>query len=407
MTTSDYRLTYEDAMLMVERYNDFNFYRKVHVINGYRVEVFNYFLCDYKMFVCPLSDRPHVNAFDMRGVTFVFNLDGSLYRMFLMLPKFFNMNEVESTQYDLIKDKPIRNITVKDDGSHVAFMRLPNEQVFAKTRGSLDNEQTRAAMTMYESDFRLRTLINKFLSAECTPSFEYVSFANKIVLRYNDEELKLIGIRSNSSFEYHSVARFDSNMMEHLDNNCIKHVSSVKDKSLDDLIELCEVKDDMEGFVIEFEDGQLMKLKTRWYFSRHKMCTENINREDYVIESYVNGTLDDMLSQFDPIKDSNVFLFVLNVKDSIQNFIKELITGTSKLYETFVNAYGKNLKEFAIAESRSPYFKFVKCLIDDDLDKTRCVKEINKYVLKRTYKLSDAREIAEQYKSKTDENISS
>ena len=91
-----YLLTYDDALAMVEKYKNFNYSKSEFRINNYRIVTFKYFLCEYSDFIMPLSDKIEVNGFDMRGVTFVFNLDGSLYKRFFMLSKFFNLNQVES-----------------------------------------------------------------------------------------------------------------------------------------------------------------------------------------------------------------------------------------------------------------------------------------------------------------------
>ena len=79
-----YQITYDDAVRISNAYKNFNFYPTEWVIDGYKVVAFNYFLCDYNYFVKPLADSPEINAMDMRGVTFVFNTDGTLYKRFLM-----------------------------------------------------------------------------------------------------------------------------------------------------------------------------------------------------------------------------------------------------------------------------------------------------------------------------------
>jgi len=105
----NYLITYEDALKICEVYKNFNFYKTETLIDGYKVVTFNYFICDYNMFANPLKDGSGINAFDMRGVTFVFNEDGTLYKRFLMLKKFFNVNQVAETQYDVLKNKKIKN----------------------------------------------------------------------------------------------------------------------------------------------------------------------------------------------------------------------------------------------------------------------------------------------------------
>ena len=113
----NYLITYEDAIEIAKRYNNNNFWEIQFLKNGYKLSSFNYFICGWDDFAKPLPLKPDINAFDMRGVTFVFNKDGSVWKRFLMLPKFFNINQVESTQYGNIKNKKIKNISIKEDGS--------------------------------------------------------------------------------------------------------------------------------------------------------------------------------------------------------------------------------------------------------------------------------------------------
>jgi T4 RnlA family RNA ligase len=396
----NYQLTYEDACAISKQHNDFNFFKKEYDVSGYKVVVFNYFLCGYNMFANPIPGRSGIHAFDMRGATFVFNHDGTLYKKFLMLPKFFNINEVESTQYHLLKDKKIKSITVKEDGSLIAFMELPNGQIYAKTLGGLDNDQVKAAMKFYDNDINLQLAVDEMITRDYTPLFEYVSFDNKIVLNYKETQLRLIGMRDNVNHDYIPSCQLGLNFKSFLENNGIIIVKSVEDLNLNDLIKICNKDNEIEGFVVEFEDGQLIKCKTQWYFSVHKLHTESINREDYVIETYLNGTLDDILAQFDHGKDSNVFDFVLTIKIAVNKYMEEILLGTRQLYSVYQNVYHYSLTDFATSEHRNPYFKFAKCLIEDDNDSTRCMIAIKEFIIRKAFRLQNARALVEQYKDK-------
>ena len=105
----NYLVTYEDALEMCKVYKDFNFSKTEYMFGDFKVVSFGYFLCDYNHFIKPLSRKPEVNALDMRGVTFVFNADGTLSHRHLMLKKFFNLNQVESTQYGVVKECLLNN----------------------------------------------------------------------------------------------------------------------------------------------------------------------------------------------------------------------------------------------------------------------------------------------------------
>ena len=122
--SSHYLPNYEDCVEMCAK-EDAAFYESKFVIDGYNISVFNYRLAQYKDFVTPLENKPDVKAYEMRGLTFVFNEDGSLFRRFLLLEKFFNLNQVPEAMYSIVKDYKIKFINNKEDGSIASFIKLP------------------------------------------------------------------------------------------------------------------------------------------------------------------------------------------------------------------------------------------------------------------------------------------
>ena len=375
-----YQLTYEDACAISKEHNDFNFYKKEYDVSGFKVVVFNYFLCGYKMFEKPIPERPEINAFDMRGVTFVFNKDDSLFRKYLMLPKFFNINEVESTQYHLLADKRIKSVTVKEDGSLIAFMMLPDGKIFAKTLGGFDNDQVKEAMKIFDLNTKMQIMVRTLLDGNITPMFEYVSFENKIVLNYAKPELKLIGLRDNRDHTYTPACNLYKEMLEAMDDSNISYVKSIEGKSLLQLTELCAIDETIEGFVIEFEDGQLIKCKTKWYFNAHKF-RDDVERENNVIKLIIEGKADDFLSFSDDVN-------FLNRISAIQDVINGYFINKTKEIENLCNCYNGDRKDFAIKYRLDKNFSMAIKYI---LDKKDIKLIISDYLISKTSKLSDAR----------------
>jgi len=378
-----YILTYNDAKKLCNTYKNFNFREHIYNVEGYKVSTFDYFLCDYNHFNNPLLEEPSINAFDMRGFTCVFNKDGSLFASYFMLPKFFNLNQVEITQYDELKNKKISNITLKEDGSLIAFMKLPNENVFAKTIGGIGNEQSNEAFKLYNNNDKLKTFVIKSLNEGYTPLFEYVSFSNRIVLLYNKPELKFIGLRKNSgNYEFISQAKLK-----------IEGIDSVRceyNKSLDDLIKDSKTLKDIEGWVVEFEDGQLVKIKTEWYFNIHHLRTEQIFREDYIIKHFLKGTLDDVICQLDKNKNSDVINFIDEVKNATLNWSAKI----DKDVDELMKQYNGDIKEFAIKNHKHYAFQFCVALIKgEDYNKNK----IN-YMLTKSRKLQNAKFYVKKFK---------
>lgn len=343
-------LTYKEALKLVDKYNNFNFSKREFKLNGYKVVTFSYFLCDFNHFECPDLDDKSIHGYDMRGMTFVFNKDGSLYKRFLMLPKFFNLNQVESTQYDKLKDKKIVSVTIKEDGSLIGVMELPNGQIFTKTIGSFDNEQTNGAMKILNSNEKLKNFCKTCLEEDYTPIFEYVSWDNRIVLKYSKPELRFIGVRNNSDGIFIPGYKFPH---KYIGTRVIKNIEKI---TLDELINMAKESKDKEGWVVEFEDGQMIKIKTDWYFNMHSIRTENIFREDYVIKNYLEQKLDDILSQLDKEEDKDAFKFIDKVKLAVNNYIKVIDREIEKLKDIYKNEYDSNWHYYAKFNNQEPFF---------------------------------------------------
>jgi len=390
-----YLITYEDALRLCKAYKDFNFYKTEHMFGKYKVVTFNYFLCDYRNFVMPLREDPSINAMDMRGVTFVFNENGTLYKRFLMLKKFFNVNQVEETQIGLLKTKKIKYITVKEDGSLIGFMQLPDGTVFAKTQAGFTNEQSVNAMQLYNTQVGIKEFVDEALEAGFTPLFEYVSYDNRIVLKYAKRELRLIGVRDNKYGEY--VSAFELSLSRK-DVNVIPFIKSMDAKSLDEIDALMKSAVDMEGVVVEFEDGQLVKWKTAWYFNLHGIRTVNIFREDFVIKNFLEETLDDATQELNMTDDADAFKFIDMVKGAISNWSNHIEAGVTKLVDEYNSSfYFGHWSKFATDRHKAAFFGLARTKIETpELYSKRKVG----YMLNAAKHLMDSKNIVEKFKDK-------
>jgi T4 RnlA family RNA ligase len=388
---SKYLLTYKDAQEIAEKYNNFHFYSSDFMRDGYKLVTFNYFICGYNDFDIPLKNRPEVKAFDMRGTTFVFNKDGSLWKRFFMLPKFFNLNQVETTQYDKIKDKKILDISEKADGSLVAFMMLPDGKLFSKTIGSFSSDQSAAAyQLLYENEEHVEWVKN-LLNDGYTPLFEYVSRDNRVVLQYTCPQIRFIGIRDNITGEYHTASEMDVYRIP-------QSIMQIKSYGGDweYYLDLAKTIDSKEGWVFKLEDGQLVKLKTQWYFKMHGLRTENVFREDYVICNYLNEALDDLMSMLHPVDDADAFLFVDKVVKSTNNFMAHIDSCVDKLMDEYNSSfYTGHWGKFATDKHREPFFGLFRTKIEKPEEYTTRKKE---QVLAMTYHLKQAKQIIETWK---------
>lgn len=407
-----YLLKYEDAEKIVEKYNNQKFFKKETIIDGYKVCTFNYFLCEYNDFMYPLGKDSKVTAFDMRGTTFVFNKKGRLYKTFYMLPKFFNINQVEETLYDKVKNKKIRNIGIKEDGSLIGFFELPNKKIYAKTINGFDNEMSLESNKILLKHPKWKQWIKLLLNMNFTPLFEYVSYDNRIVLKYNKKELRYIGVRDNFDGKFYPSLMPIEEEAEAFDivQNPPKDMPliwSIRAR-LNDFIELAKTEENKEGWVILFEDGQLMKIKTEWYFNIHGLRTENIFREDYVIKNYLDETLDDIITQLDREEDKDAFEFIDRVINAVENYLKKVYTIVEIYDKVFYNKYFGKIHTFAKNYNKEPFFwawTMYNKLRDNNEKDEKFKTFLIKHIKFKTQKLKRAKQfVNENYFVKTEED---
>jgi len=358
--SSHYLPTYEDCLQMCSK-EDAAFYESKFSIDGYNISIFNYRLAQYKDFVTPLEDKPDVKAYEMRGLTFVFNEDGSLFRRFLLLEKFFNLNQVPESMYSIVKDYKIKFINNKEDGSIASFIKLPNGKVLGKSKMGFDNEQANGINRIYRTRTDVKKFVDWCLQNEITSIFEYVSPANRIVLRYLDEDLILLRMRDNTTGKHLDI----KNYLDKIDTIRIAPFED-DNKDLDSLIEVIAKEVDKEGVIVQAEDkcGKdfFFKIKTPWYMSLHGLLSEDVYKENTIIGYILDDKIDDILGQIpeDQIETHERINKIISI---VKKAISDKVSDIKKSYQFFIDM-GENRKEYALKyRGKDPNFGYVMQMV--------------------------------------------
>ena len=369
--------SYEEALQICQR--NPVFYETRHKVHGFDVSVFNYRLAMF-------DDFKRENAFEMRGLTFVFNSDGTLYKRFLGLHKFFNVNETEITQAYNIKDYEVINVSDKLDGSMITFVELPDGEIVPKTKNSFDGEQVTMMKGLVDEAI-LSFVREQFRKGHCV-FFEYTSPLNRIVIKYPVSSLSVIKIRDEQTGEY----LFDESAPEGL--KMAKNETS-EFTTLDDLMKTYETLEGKEGSVITFRkpdgDQLLVKVKTADYFAKHLLMTEFIYQENVLVEMILNETIDDMLSQIDDEETREMINGLIKV---VQKKFAEEIARAQKFIDIYLADPSVTAKDFYVKYHSQPGFGDALVVVNhmrkddysisiDDVVRNR--------LLKKTYHLMDAR----------------
>ena len=350
-------LSYNEALALTLG-KDAPFYESKLVVDGYNVAIFNYRLAMY-------SDFIDNKAFEMRGLTFIFNEDGSLFKRYLLLHKFFNLNQVPESQYSLVSDYVIKSIHNKEDGSVASFIRLPNGNIVGKSKMSFESEQALGMNRLYNSNSDLKRFVDWSLDNDLVAVFEYVAPTNRIVLKYSDEELILLRLRDNKTGEYLDLSKYSDKI------GSLK-VAPSDVGTLDELVELSHSVEDKEGWIVQFTNGLFIKIKTSWYCSLHGLLTNDLYREHILVNYILDEKIDDVLGQI-PETEVDAHERIDKIINVVKHSVAEKVTDILKSYDLFLEGgvgkdWGGELrlqlmrKTFALKYRKDKNFAYVMSL---------------------------------------------
>ena len=249
---------------------------------------------------------------ECRGITF--RKDGSV--AIRPLHKFFNLNEKEEYFIKNIDLNEIESFNNKMDGSMISTGTLDFKTVVAKSKKSFTSEVAVKAQKYIDSHEEYYRFCLDMALKNITPTFEYTSNSNRIVLSYEEESLTLLHLRDNITGKYLDI---NSNS----DGFNIKIVSNLYsiDTKLVDVVKDLDKKEGIEGVVVNLKSGDKFKIKSPWYLNLHHSVTFVRYRD--VARLVCEQSIDDFKSL---IITGCYDVIDMNIIDSIEN---EIITWLS------------------------------------------------------------------------------
>jgi T4 RnlA family RNA ligase len=350
-------------------------------VNGFKVEMYNYRLAS-------LSDFVNNSAFELRGLTFVLN-DG-VWERNLLLNKFFNVGQTDGWMFEDLKDKKITKIQDKADGSVISFVTFPDGTVRAKSKMSFISDQAVMAQKIYDTNFHIRNFIYNLTCGEVA-IFELCSPNNQIVLEYRETELILLHVRGEDGQYIGDNYNIEARDVEEF---------PIVDYTLEDLINLKETEEDIEGWVVTFSDGQMAKIKVDWYLQLHGLIGPDAFRENLLIKTILDSNIDDVISYLaEGVKKDRIIELDNKVTAEYNRLVLELI----ELRDLFFGPYNEVKKDFAIAHSKDEMFGMVMTSLkyrhtQTDLSNIEEFAQdlVKEYLLKKTNALNKAQEWIEK-----------
>ena len=204
--------------------------------------------------------------------------------------KFFNVNEKEETQIDKIDMSQPYRLFTKLDGSFIRPLPIGGQMFFATKMGITDIATQ--AYNFTDNHFEYIEFSFYCVDNNYTPIFEYISPNNRIVINYYVDNLVCLGIRNNYTGEYVNnfdeiCALYNIPVVEHFNTNQIEKEGFAR------FIEDARNQTGIEGYVLRFDNGYMVKIKTEEYVLFHR-SKEKSESEHLIIQPIVNEQIDDL-----------------------------------------------------------------------------------------------------------------
>lgn len=246
--------TYEKCLDIVNNNPDMCFYETKFRVDHYDISIFGYRYAKYNNFRLPLIEEPDIQAHELKGLSFIFNDDGSLFDHNLMLHKFWELDQYGFFDYDQLKYKKIDNITVKEDGFLLTFIKLPNNSILSQGKKGFGNKENKDANKFLNNEYYFN-FINNCLDDRIQPIFEYVN--SEFYVNYKQEDLILTKLRNKDTGEYLNISDFDT--------TGVSVVDTTKFKTFEELFDIRDTVTNIEGWIVQFDDGDMIKVKSKWW----------------------------------------------------------------------------------------------------------------------------------------------
>ena len=234
---------------------------------------------------CPEAVNLAAIRRECRGL--LFHKDGKI--MARRLHKFFNVNERDETQFGVIDFTQPHVILEKLDGSMITPVVTDAGIRWGTKMGITD-------VSMGAELFVANHPKYEWMARECikfglTPIFEWCSRKQRIVIDYPEDRLVLIAIRNNRTGAYEPYNILKMYERDH-DIEVVKTYKGTA-ATMEHLMSETKAAEGLEGYIIRFDDGHMLKVKGEWYLRIHK-TKDNLTHEKNVIDLLVNEKMDDV-----------------------------------------------------------------------------------------------------------------
>lgn len=235
--------------------------------------------------------------------------------------KFFNVSEREETDIHNIDISQDHIILDKLDGSFIRPFRTADGVMRVGTKMG-ETEIADMAKPFFEKE-NYKKFAEWCCDNDLTPVFEFMSRKNRIVIDYGEEDqLVLLFMRHNTTGEY-----LPYNEMVKAKTHGIEVVEAHEATFSVEFLDYVHGLSGVEGFVVRFDDGHMVKIKCLEYLKFHR-AMDSIIQEKNVWSMIIDEQVDDIKS-FLPEDDRGR---VEEFEDRLWKAIDKRINNTESVY---------------------------------------------------------------------------
>lgn len=291
-------------------------------------------------------------ALECRGVAF----DGNGLIVSRPLHKFFNAGEKEWLALDRLLEREsageIAAIFEKVDGSMIASAWFDGKLHWRSKKAFHSDvvKLTHDYLALPENS-NIKAFSELLARDGYTVIFELTHPEARIVVSQDKPKLQILHIHHNKTGEY---VLLDPSHRAHglIKEYQVPMVHRFDGISLAELFASLESMQDQEGYVIQFTNGDMVKLKCPWYVRLHRSIT--FLRERDIAFLALNEELDDVKGA---LREAGIDLTAVN---EVESRLKEkLLSYEAEIERVYLEDKALERKDFAVKNKGNPLFGLI------------------------------------------------
>jgi T4 RnlA family RNA ligase len=317
---NDYQTTLYHHLMELVATNEAFSKKDQETLDGTIYRVFSYRLAGWSDFLLP-------GALECRGIMFELVDDKPVRLASMPMQKFFNDGE-GSVKHDY---NTIVQIMLKADGSLISTY-LHKGELRLKSKTALMSDHAVNAMrwldlpaqASFKEQLFVMTGFGYTVNMEYTSPEPYM----RIVVAYQEPKLTVLNIRNNADGTYLDRTELDYTSFGAIQNHWIDDFCIPEDGQV--FVDHIHEEVGIEGYVIQLQDGTLVKVKTDWYRALH-FSKDSVTNPRRLYEAVLEETTDDLREMFSD--DSYSLNLIEEMEQKVFKIYNHLVKTVEEYYE--------------------------------------------------------------------------